>query len=102
MTATDRAILDSWGPTLRRWASGFDLTTADGRADFRVRVARETAGTRVAFLREIATDQGAGTVPTTRGGAQRTLADVVINRLLVERRGGTIVGGLVQYRGGVR
>jgi hypothetical protein len=88
---------NDWTVTAAGWTAGYDLTRSEERARFQSHVSRETDRSRltVAQLCQIATQLGAANPPGTRAAAQRTLADILIIRSLVERRGAHLVAGRV-------
>lgn len=73
----------SWTDSLDEWSKDLDLTTDDGRTQFRGLVFKGTLNTRFDVACAVARVLGAGSVPTTKAGALRTIADVYINRRLI-------------------
>jgi hypothetical protein len=83
-TVIEEAILPHWRAALGDIARRFDLSTAEGRADFRVAVAGALANSKISLLRQIASGLG------TSGGRTRqsvidAIADVMLARSLSPR-----------------
>jgi hypothetical protein len=87
--------LNDWAATAAGWTAGYDLTRPEQRTQFQVHVSRKTDRLTTAHLCEIARQLGAANPPGTHAAAQRTLADILITRWLVEHRGARLVDGHV-------
>lgn len=81
------ADYDGWLNSLKNWSAPHDLTTEEGRAGFRSDVLLYTHLTHFETIYAVTRLLGVKTVPNTKAGALRTMADIFIIRQLVALKG---------------